>query len=72
MTVLNKKKKKRISFRQKFRIFIALIVFGTVTFGLGYNLFMNVVNIKRMKSEKNDLKNQIVNLEEEKKELEEY
>ena len=65
----NKKKKKKVV-KHSFRIFLALIVFGTVTICLSYNLFMNIINIKRMKDQKNNLENQIVSLEEEKKILE--
>ena len=67
---MNKKKKKKTVVKCRIRIFFALIVFGTVTVCLGYNLVMNIVNIGRMKDEKMGLKNQIVSLEEEKKILE--
>ena len=67
---MNKKKKKKSVVKCRIRIFLALIVFGTVTVCLGYNLFINIVNIKRMQDEKIELKNKIVSLEEEKKILE--
>jgi len=67
---MNKKKKKKTVVKCRIRIFLALIVFGTVTVCLGYNLVMNIVNIGKMQNEKTGLKNQIVSLEEEKKILE--
>lgn len=67
---MGKKKKKRMASKSKIRIFIALLVFGTITCVLGYNLFSNVVSIYKMKSEKADLKEQLVTLEEEKEDLE--
>ena len=51
-------------------IFLALLVFGTITICLGYNLFANIINIRKMQMEKVDLKSELVSLEEEKKILE--
>lgn len=65
-----KKKKKRKASKSKIRIFIALLVFGTITCFLGYNLFSNVISIYKMKLEENELKEKIVSLEEEKEDLE--
>ena len=65
-----KKKNKRKILKHRIRIFVAFIVFGTVTVCLGYNLFMNIINIKKMQEEKSELYNQISLLEEEKKILE--
>jgi len=67
---MNKKKKKKTVVKCRIRIFLALIVFGTVTVCLGYNLVMNIVNIGKMQNEKTGLKNERVYLEEEKKILE--
>ena len=67
---MTKKKKKRSVIKSKIRIFFALIVFGVVTVTLGYNLFVNIVNINKMKTEKVTLGNKIAVLKEEKKELE--
>ena len=65
-----KKSKKRKASKSKIRIFVAFVVFGIVTCTLGYNLFTNVVGINKMLKEKNELKNQLVILEDEKKVLE--
>ncbi len=67
---MGKKRKKRKTSKSKIRIFLALIVFGTVTTILGYNLFTNIVSISKMKEEKKVLEEQIVAIEEEKEELE--
>lgn len=65
---VNKKKRKKSKF--KIKIFISLIVFGAITFSLGYNLFNNLKSINQMKQEKVSLKNKITDLEKEKKVLE--
>lgn len=65
----NVKKKKKAS-KCKIKIFLALIVFGTITGCLGYNLFNNILNIKRMQEEKKELVAKIDDLEKEKKSLE--
>ena len=67
---VGKKKKKRKASKCKIRIFIALVVFGVVTGALGYNLFTNIINIRKMMNEKKELNTQIASLEEEKKVLE--
>ena len=64
------KKKKRKASKYKIRLFFAFIVFGGITVALGYNLFCNIVSIKKMQDEKEELKNQIVTLEEEQQVLE--
>ena len=65
-----KKQKKRKASKSKVRIFIAFIVFSVIACNLGYNLFTNVVGISGMLKEKKQLKEQLVNLEDEKKVLE--
>ena len=67
---MGKKKRKRKSFKSKVRIFIALLVFGTVTSALGYNCFANIMKIRELKNEKNELKEKLVSLKEEKELLE--
>ena len=63
-------KEKRKTSKRKIRLFFAFIVFGGITIILGYNLFCNIISIKKMKIEKKELKEKIVSLEKEKKELE--
>ena len=63
------KKRKKAS-RHKIRFFFAFVVFSTITAILGYNLFSNIVTINEMKVEKKELKDKIVALQEEKKNLE--
>ena len=48
---MTKKSKKRKASKYKIRIFLALLVFGMVTAGLGYNLFNNVISIVKMSNE---------------------
>lgn len=67
---MSKKSKKRKASKSKIRIFMALVVFSIITGALGYNLFTNIVSIKKMMNEKKELKSEIVSLEEEKKILE--
>ncbi len=67
---MTKKSKKRKASKYKIRIFLALLVFGMVTAGLGYNLFNNVISIVKMSNEKKELKNQIAVLAKEKENLE--
>ncbi len=63
------KKKKKAS-KHKIRLFLAFVVFGSITAVLGYNLYTNVMSINRMQVEKRELKTKIASLEEEKKVLE--
>lgn len=49
---------------------MSILVFGTITVMLGYNLFDNVLAISRMKDEKVELKKKIDDLAKEKKDLE--
>lgn len=64
------KKRKRKTSKSKIRIFVSLIVFGSVTVALAYNCFTNIVKIQEMKNEKKELETQLVNLQEEKEVLE--
>lgn len=65
-----KNRKKKKASKSKIRIFFAFILFSVVTGALGYNLFTNVIGINKMLQEKKELKNQLVDLKEEKKILE--
>lgn len=64
------KKRKRKTSMSKIKIFISLIIFGSVTAALGYNCFTNIMKIQDMKNEKKELENQLVSLQEEKETLE--
>lgn len=64
------KKKKRKASKSKIRIFISLIIFGSVVSALGYNCLNNIIKIEKLKNEKNKLQNKIVSLQEEKETLE--
>ena len=64
------KKRKRKSYKIKVRIFISLVIFGSVTAALGYNCLSNVLKIKDMYVEKKKLENQLISLKEEKEILE--
>lgn len=64
------KKKRRKASRSKIRIFISLIVFGSVVTALGCNCLNNVLRIQNMKEEKEDLQKKLVTLQEEKESLE--
>ena len=67
---MSKAKKKRKVSKRKIRFFFAFIIFAGITSILGYNLFSNIANIRRMEVEKKELSDKIVSLQEEKKELE--
>lgn len=67
---MEKNKKKRKTSKCKIRIFFALVIFGTITGCLGYNLFNNLMTIRKMNLEKKELNNKIVDLEKEKEVLE--
>ena len=64
------KKRKRKTSKSKIRIFISLIIFGSVTAALGYNCLTNILKIKDMHDEKKKLEGQLVSLKEEKEVLE--
>ena len=65
-----KKRRKRKASKSKIRIFISLIIFGSVTAALGYNCLSNILQIQSMKEEKENLQKQLVTLQEEKESLE--
>ena len=64
------KKKKRKKVKSKVRIFVSLIIFGSITAALGYNCLTNILQINNMKKEKESLEEQLVVLQEEKEVLE--
>ena len=64
------KKRKCKASKSKIRIFISLIIFGSVTVALGYDCLSNILKIQGMKNEKKQLQEQLVSLQEEKEELE--
>lgn len=69
MIELGKKRKRKTS-KSKIRIFISLIIFGSVTMALGYNCFTNIAKIQNLRNEKESLENELVTLQEEKEVLE--
>lgn len=64
------KKKKRKASKSKIRVFIALIIFGSVTAALGYNCLNNILQIQAMNREKKNLEKELISLQEEKESLE--
>ena len=66
---MGKKRRKKTS-KSKIRIFISLIIFGSVLSALGYNCLNNIIKIEKMKNEKEKLQEQLVILKEEKESLE--
>jgi len=64
------KRRKRKSFKSKIRIFVAIIIFGSVTAALGYNCLNNIIKIQDLKNEKDNLEEKLVTLKEEKAILE--
>lgn len=64
------KKKKRKASKSKIKIFISLIIFGSITAALGYDCLSNISKIQDMKEEKKQLEDQLVSLQEEKETLE--
>lgn len=64
------KKKKRKASKSKIRVFIALIIFGSVTAALGYNCLNNILKIQAMNREKKHLEKELITLQEEKESLE--
>ena len=64
------KKRRRKPFKSKIRIFVSLIIFGSVTAALGYNCLTNILKIQDMNNEKKELENKLVSLQEEKEILE--
>ena len=64
------KKRRKKAFKAKIRIFLAIIVFGTITSLLGYNCLTNILKIQKLKNEKDSLEEKLVVLQEEKEVLE--
>lgn len=64
------KQRKRKASKSKIRIFISLIIFGSVTAALGYNCLNNILHIQAMKEERKSLQNKLVTLQEERETLE--
>ena len=64
------KKKKRKTSKSKIRIFLSLIIFGSVVTALGYDCLNNILQIQAMKEEKKDLQKKLLTLQEEKESLE--
>ena len=64
------KKKKKKTIKAKIRILFSLIVFSGVTLALGYNCLNNIIQIKDMKKEKENLQEKLVSLQEEQEILE--
>ena len=63
------KNRKRKS-KYRIRFFLALIVFGGISFALGYNLYSNITGIVKMKNTKIELENKLLLLKDEKEILE--
>ena len=64
------KKRKRKTIKSKIRIFIAFLIFGSITAGLCYNCLNNIIKIQELKNEKENLEDKLVTLQEEKEVLE--
>ena len=65
-----KKKSKKKKLKHGVRLFFALIIFGSITGILGYNLFNNIMIIKEMNLRKKELNDQIADLGKKKEILE--
>lgn len=63
-------KKKKKTKKHNLRFLLALIIFGSITSILGYNLYSNLSTINEMKLQKKELQNKIVSLKKEKEILE--
>ena len=63
-------KKKRKASKSKIRVFIALIIFGSVTVALGYDCLNNILKIQAMNKEKKNLEKELISLQDEKESLE--
>ena len=70
MIAIKNKKKKKNSFKSKIRIFISLIVFGSITASLIYNCAYNIIKIFELKEEESRLKQEQVTLDSEHEDLE--
>lgn len=70
MKIIKNKKKKKKSLKSKIRIFISLIVFGSITASLLYNCAYNVIKIFELKKEEIRLKQEQITLGDERDVLE--
>ena len=64
------KKKRRKTSKSKIRIFLSLIIFGSITVALGYNCLTNIIKIQNLRNEKENLEGKLLVLQEEKEVLE--
>ena len=62
-------KRKKGSKKAKIRIFLFFVVFGSLTLYLGYNFFLNVNMIYKIKEEKKLLHDKLINLQDKENEL---
>ena len=64
------KRKKKKTLKRGIRFLFSFVIFSIVTVVLGYNMFSNIVSIRKLKLQQIELKQQLVNLEKEKEVLE--
>lgn len=64
------KKKKRKASKYKIKLFLAFLVFVSITSVLGFNLYSNISNIRKLALQKKELNEKITMLKEEKQDLE--
>ena len=62
-------KRKKSNKKAKIRIFLFFVVFGSLTLYLGYNFFLNVNMIYKIKEEKELLQDKLINLQDKESEL---
>ena len=67
---MEKSRKSKKTSKHKVRIFFSLLIFSIITISLGYNLFSNIRDIKKMRGQKLLLSEEIKDLEDEKEVLE--
>ena len=65
MNAIKNKKKKKNTLKSKVRIFISLVVFGSITASLLYNCAYNVMKIFELKQEELRLKDEQITLDSE-------
>lgn len=65
MNAIKNKKKKKNTLKSKVRIFISLVVFGSITASLLYNCAYNVMKIFELKQEELRLKEEQITLDSE-------
>lgn len=65
-----KKKHKKLINKSRIRILFLLVFFCSITCMLGYNCLCNILQIKELEKEKDELKDKLVVLKEEKEALE--